>query len=46
MRLPILLITVLISLSLQGQPDRISVKGNQLVSSKGLVIFCGLDATI
>jgi endoglucanase len=45
MRILALLIAVIISFSVLGQLERISVKGNQFVSSKGPVIFRGLDAS-
>src|SRR5687768_12425815 len=41
----LVLLAFMISFSLQAQLDRISVKGNKFVSSKGPVIFHGLDAS-
>jgi endoglucanase len=45
MRTFTVLVVLFISFSLQAQLDRVSVKGNQFVTTKGPIIFRGLDAS-
>lgn len=39
------LLAAIVSFSVHAQPDRISVMGNKFISSKGAVVFRGLDAS-